>query len=112
MFCVKFFFGVCFEIICFCSETNNEKLSILVLERSEDVARGNQLKREILVTFLDFRRVNFLRSVISNRCAHDESIAIGHSSMDGVVHFIAGQDGDEVSAARWIEIHWTGNQNN
>jgi hypothetical protein len=65
-----------------------------------------------LVTFLDFRRGNFLRSVISNRCAHDESIAIAHSSMDGVVHFIAGQDGDEVRAARWIEIHRTGNQNN
>ena len=32
--------------------------------------------------------------------------------MDGVVHFIAGQDRDEVRAPRWIEIDWTGNQNN
>src|SRR5437763_8179706 len=111
MFCVKFFLCVCFEIICFRSETNNEKLSIFVFERPEDVAGGNQLKREILVMFLDFRRGNFWRSVISNRCAHDESIAIAHGSINGVVHFIAGQDGDEVSAAWWIEIHWGGNQN-
>src|SRR5439155_24154810 len=101
MFCVKFFSCVCFEIICFCSETNNEKLSIFVLERPEDVAGGNQLKGEILVTFLDFRRGNFLRSVISNCCAHDESIAISDSSINVVVQFIAVQDGDEVSAAWW-----------
>src|SRR5438105_15584495 len=112
MFCVKFFLRVCLEIICFCGETNNEKLSIFVLERSEDVAGENQLKGEMLVTFLYFRRGNFLRFVISNRRAHYESVAIAHSSMDCVVHFIAGQDRDKVRALRWIEIHWTGNQNN
>src|SRR5438094_9642227 len=104
MFCVKFFLCVCFEIICFCSETNNEKLSIFVLERPEDVAGGNQLKREILVMFLDFRRGNLLRSVISDRCAHDQSIAIAHSSINGVVHFIAGHAVDQMTAAWWIEI--------
>src|SRR5438046_8881747 len=102
MFCVKFFLCVCFEIICFCSETNNEKLSIFVLERPENIAGGNQLKREILVMFLDFRRGNSLRSVISNRCAHDESIAIAHSSITGGVDFIVGQVVDEARGEVWV----------
>jgi hypothetical protein len=79
-------------------------------KRREDIASGNQIEPEVVVALLYLPRGNVCRFVVSDSGAHHEHIAFVRMPVDSIVHFIAGENRNEMYAPRPIQVDWAGNQ--